>query len=88
MYRYIDDFNLEDDETFQKILLCLNQLNQNMTLKNDKDLLSLMVKEAYLKHRLSIKAKSGSDTELMLSVVMSLLIEQSNDVERLSSIIK
>lgn len=88
MYRYIDDFNLEDDETFQKILLCLNQLNQNMTLKNDKDLLSLMVKETYLKHRLSIKAKSGSDTELMLSVVMSLLIEQSNDVERLSSIIK
>ena len=88
MFRYIDDFNLEDDETFQKILLCLNQLNQNMTLKNDKDLLSLMVKETYLKHTLSIKAKSGSDTELMLSVVMSLLIEQSNDVERLSSIIK
>lgn len=29
-----------------------------------------------------IKAKSGSDTELMLSTLMALLIEQSKEIER------
>ena len=88
MYRYIDDFLLEDDEIYQKIMINLNQFLDKMSSEEDKDLLCEMIKEAYLKYKPAINSKAGSDTELSLSLIMSLLAEQSNELDRLSSIKK
>jgi len=45
-----------------------------------------MIVNCYHKYHNSIRTKSYSDIELMLATIMSLLLEQSNEIERLSSI--
>lgn len=47
-----------------------------------------MLSNYYYKYHNSIKVKSESDTERMFSTSMSLLIEQSIELERLGSLVK
>ncbi|HYF99389.1 MAG TPA: hypothetical protein VD815_04800 [Candidatus Saccharimonadales bacterium] len=50
--------------------------------------MSRMLSDCFHKNHNSIKVKSRCDPELMLSTVMSLLIEQSNEIKRLGSLTK
>ena len=81
MYRNIDDFPLEKDGTFQRIMNKLNSFLDNMSPKEDKELFLRMVKEAYFKHNKSIKTNADSNTELMLSTIMALLIEENKEIK-------
>lgn len=86
MYRYFDpsdDQFLKNDETYQRIVNQLNPFILNLNSEEDKERMLRMLLNCYHKYRNSIKAKSRSDNELMLSTMMSLLIEQSNEIERL-----
>ncbi|MDN5845553.1 MAG: hypothetical protein L0H53_04685 [Candidatus Nitrosocosmicus sp.] len=47
-----------------------------------------MISECYHIHHNSIKSKSGSDTELIFSTIMSILIGQSNEIEILNLLSK
>lgn len=91
MYRYFDpadDSFLRNEETFQRIIEQLNPFISNLNSEEDRQLMLRMLSSCYHKYHNSINVKSGSDIELMLSAVMSLLIEQSNEIERLSLIAK
>jgi hypothetical protein len=88
MYRYINDFPLEKDETFQRIMNKLTGFLDNTSLKEDKELLLRMVKEVYFKHDKSIKTNADSSTELMLSTIMALLIEHNKEIKILDLLLK
>ena len=90
MYRYIDDFPcpLEKDETFQRIMNKLNSFLDNMSSKEDKELLLRMVKEVYFKHHKSIKTNADSNTELMLSTIVALLMEHNKEIKILDMLTK
>jgi hypothetical protein len=86
MYRYFDssdDSFLKNDEIYQKIINKLDPIVSNLNSEGDKQLMLKMISDSYHKYHNSIRAKSQSDTELMMSTIMSLLIEQSNELERL-----
>ena len=91
MYRYFDpsdDSFLKNEETFQRVNKILNLFSSNLNSEEDKRLMSKMLSNSYHKYPDSIRAKSGSDTELMLSTIMSLLIEQSSEIDSLSLLAK
>jgi hypothetical protein len=88
VYRYIDDFPLERDGTFQRIMNNLNNFLDNMSLKEDKGLLLSMVKEVYFKHDKSIKTNVYSNTKLMLSTIMALLMEHNKEIKILDMLTK
>lgn len=50
--------------------------------------MSGMPSSCYHKYHNSIKTKAKGDAELMLSTMMALLIEQSNELERLGLLTK
>jgi hypothetical protein len=89
MYRYFDhseDSFLQNDEIYQKIVKLLDPFTSNLNSEEDKQLMLKMISNCYHKYHNSIKLKCASDPELMLSTVMSILIEQSNEIERWSSL--
>lgn len=89
MYRYIDssdDSFLKNDKTYKRLNEQLNSFISNLTQEEDKQLMLKMISKCYHKFHNSIRTKSQSDTELLLSTTMALLIEQSNEIERLKSI--
>ena len=89
MYRYIDssdDSFLKNDDTYKRLKEQLNPFISNLKPEEDKQLMLKMISNCYHKFHNSIKTKSQSDTELLLSTTMALLIEQSNEIERLKSI--
>ncbi len=81
MYRYIDDIPLERDDVFQKIITKLNDYIENISSKEDKELLLRMVKKVYLNNNKAIKAKAFDDTYLIFSIIIALLIEQSKEID-------
>ena len=88
MYRYIDDFPLEKVETFQRIMNNLNSFLDNISSKEDKGLLLRIIKEVYFKHHKSIKTNADSNTELMLSTIMALLMEHNKEIKILDMLTK
>jgi hypothetical protein len=88
MYRYIDssdDSFLQNDEIYQRIMKQLNPFISNLKSGEDEQLMLKMISECYQKYHKSIKTRSQSDTELMLSTIMALLVEQDKEIERLNS---
>jgi hypothetical protein len=83
VYRYINDFPAENNKTYQRIMNKLDDLIINTLTKEDKELFLTMIKEAYFKHGNAINSKAEGDTQLMLSTIMALLIEQDKDIEKL-----
>jgi hypothetical protein len=86
MYRcfdHSDDSFLQKDETYQRIVEQLDSFILNLELE-DRQLALKMISNCYHEFHNSIKTKSQSDTELLASTTMTLLIEQSNKIERLS----
>jgi hypothetical protein len=91
MYRYIDpsdDSFLKDDEIYRRLKKQLNPFISNLKSEEDKQLILTMISNCYHTYYQSIKTKSESDGELLLSAIMALLIEQSNELERLSLLTK
>ena len=89
MYRYIDssdDSFLKNDKTYKRLNEQLNSFISNLTQEEDKQIMLKMISNCYHKFHNSIRTKSQSDTELLLSTTMALLIEQSNEIERLKNI--
>lgn len=85
MYRYFDpteDSFLQNDNTYQRIKELINPFISN--LKPEEDILK-MIANCYHNYYRSIGTKSESDTGLLLSTIMSLLIEQSKEIERLTT---
>jgi hypothetical protein len=86
MYRY---FESKDNDSFlmQDPVYCdiMRKLDGFMAALNidDKALLSQLISECYHKHHKAIQAKSHNDIELFHSLIMTLLIEQSNEIKRL-----
>lgn len=78
-----DDSYLKNDEIYQRIVDQLNPFISNLNSEDDKQLLLRMISSCYHKYHNLIKAKSESDTELMLSTLMALLIGQSNEIDKL-----
>lgn len=89
MYRYIDsedDSFLNNDSTYQRIKEQLNPITSNLKSEEDKQLILKMTGNCYHKFHSSIRTNSVSDTELLLSTLMSLLLEQNKEIERLGRI--
>jgi hypothetical protein len=87
MYRYFDpvkDSFLQNDNTYQRILEQLNPVTFN--LKPEEDIVK-MISNCYHKYHGSIRSKSESDTDLLLSTIMSLLMGQNKEIERLTTTI-
>jgi hypothetical protein len=59
-----------------------------MPSKEDKGLHLRMVKEAYFKHNKSIKTNADSNTELMLSTILALLMEHNKKIKILDMLPK
>lgn len=89
MYRYFDpkeDSFLNNDNTYQRILEQLKPITSNLKSEEEKQLMLKMISNCYHRLHNSIRTKSKSDTGLLLSTIMSLLLEQSIEIERLSII--
>ncbi|MDQ3084923.1 MAG: hypothetical protein M3Q77_08940 [Thermoproteota archaeon] len=85
MFRYLDtadDSFLQKDKDYNRLLKKLNNFTEYLP-SEDKELLLKIINEVYYKYQKSILTKSESDTELMLSTLMALLVKQDFDIERL-----
>ena len=88
MYR---NFEPKDNDSFlmQDPIYCniLRKLDEFMAALSidDKALFSKVISECYHKHYNQIKSKSSNDSELFYSLIMALLIEQSNEIKRLQN---
>ncbi len=88
MFRYFDtsdDCLLQNDKNHNKIIKKLNNLTEGLS-SADKKLLLKMVNEAYYKYQKSIQTRSESDTELMISTIMALLVEQNKELSKFNEI--
>lgn len=89
MYRYLDpdeDSFLQNDKTYQRIVEQLNPFLSNLESEEDKRLMLGMISNCYHKHHNSIRTKSKSDTELMFSTILALLLERTKEIESLKKI--
>ena len=85
MFRYfdtIDDSLLQNDKNHNKIIKKL----KNITSSADTELLLKLINEVYYKCQKSIQTKSESDTELLISTIMALLVEQNKDLSKFNEI--
>ena len=88
MFRYFDtsdDSLLQNDQNHNKIVKKLNNLTDGLS-SADKELLLKMVNEVYFKYQKSIQTKSESDTELMISTIMALLVKQNKELSKFHEI--
>ena len=89
MYRYIDasdNSHLIKDEEYNRIKKNLDGFMARLPSSKDKELLFEMVSKVYYKRHKAIQTKSESDTELLLSTLMAILIEQNLEIKRLSNL--
>ncbi|MDQ3083457.1 MAG: hypothetical protein M3Q77_01420 [Thermoproteota archaeon] len=77
----------QKDETYKRIIKKLDDFMTRLPSPKDKELLLGMISEAYYKHHKAIQTKSESDTELLLSTLMAIIIEQNVEIKRLEQII-
>jgi len=87
MFRYfdtLDDSLLQNNKNHNKIIKKLNNITEGLS-SADKELLLKLINEAYYKYQKSIQTKSESDTEIMISTIMALLVEQNKDLSKVNS---
>jgi len=87
MFKYLDNSDsshLQCDDVYKTIMRKLNDFIDYLPSSKDKELLLKMVNEVYYKRYKSIGDKSESDTEVMLSMIMALLIEQKKEIKKLN----
>jgi len=74
-----DDTFSQEDKDYNRIIKKLEDLTGSLQY-TDKELLLKMIFTVYYKYHKSILTKSESDTELMLSMLMALLVEQNKEL--------
>ena len=81
MFRHTDSFDdfTQNDKDYNRILRELNYFTDGLPTA-DKELLFKMVNKVYYNCQRSILTYSESDTELMLSLVMALIVEQNREL--------
>ncbi len=87
MFRYLDasdDSFLQKNKDYNRVLKKLNNFKECLP-SEDKELLLKMINEVYYKYQKSILTKSESDTELLLSTLMAIIMEQNLEIRRLSA---
>lgn len=87
MYCWInasDDPWLKTDEPYERVIQWLEPLLEALNGKADKQITNKLISECYCTYRKSIVAKSKSDSELILSLLMSILINRGLELEILS----
>ena len=88
MFRYfdtLDDSLLQNDKNHNKIIKKLNKITDGLS-SADKELLLKLVNEVYYKYQKSIQTKSESDTEIMISTIIALLVEQNKELSKFNEI--
>ena len=87
MFRYLDasdDSFLQKNKDYNRVLKKFNNFKECLP-SEDKELLLKMINEVYYKYQKSILTKSESDTELLLSTLMAIIMEQNLEIRRLST---
>jgi hypothetical protein len=87
MFRHLDtldDSLLQNDKNHNKIIKKLNNITDGLS-SADKELLLKLVNEVYYKYQKSIQTKSESDTELLISTIMALLVAQNKELSKVNS---
>jgi len=82
MFRHTDSFDdsfSHNDKDYTRILKELNYFTDVLPTA-DKKLLFKMIDKVYYKYLRSILTYSESDTELMLSLVIALIVEQNKEL--------
>ncbi len=88
MFRYfdiLDDSLLQNNKNHNKIIKKLNNITEGLS-SADKELLLKLINEVYYKYQKSIQTKSESDTEIMISTIIALLVEQNKDLNKFNEI--
>jgi hypothetical protein len=88
MFRYfdtLDDSILQNNKNHNKIIKKLNNITEGLS-SADKELLLKLINKVYYKYQKSIQTKSESDTEIMISTIMALLVEQNKDLNKFNEI--
>lgn len=88
MFRYFDtsdDSSLQNNKNHNKIIKKFNNFTEGIS-SADKELLLKMVNEVYYKYQKSIQTKSESDTELMISTIIALLVAQNKELSKFNEI--
>lgn len=86
MFRYLDisdDSFLQKDKDYNRILKKLKIFTEGLQ-STDKELVLKMINRIYYKYHKSILTNSESDTELFLSTLMALLVEQNKELSKFS----
>lgn len=86
MFRWInasDDSWLKTDKLYERVIQWLEPLLEALNGKADKQIINKLISEFYCTYRKSIVAKSNSDSELILSLITSILTKQGLELERL-----
>jgi hypothetical protein len=84
MFRYfdtLDDSLLQNNKNHNKIIKKLNNITEGLS-SADKELLLKLINEVYYKYQKSIQTKSESDTEIMISTIIALLVEQNKELSK------
>jgi hypothetical protein len=87
MFRYfdtLDDSLLQNDKNHNKIIKKLKNITEGLS-SADNELLLKLINEVYYKYQKSIQTKSESDTELLISTIMALLVEQNKELSKVNS---
>ena len=82
MFRYLDPTDKtfsQEDKDYNRIIKKLENLTEGLQ-STEKVLLLKMIFTVYYKYHKSILTKSESDTELTLSMLMALLVEQNKEL--------
>ena len=88
MFRYfdtLDDSLLQNNKNHNKIIKKLNNITEGLS-SADKELLLKLINKVYYKYQKSIQTKSESDTEIMISTIIALLVEQNKELSKFNEI--
>jgi hypothetical protein len=85
MHRYFDGSETPKDKTYQSIMRRLNSFMECLPIEEDKQLLSNMISDCYCKYNKAINAKKKDDPSLVMSLIMSLLVDQQLAIGKLKN---
>jgi hypothetical protein len=71
------------DSTYSKIISNWTEFMDSLPSDEDKQLLLGIMSKCYFKHQKSIKAYGISDYELFTALLMSILLDQQNQIDEI-----
>jgi hypothetical protein len=71
------------DSTYSKIISNWTEFMDSLPSDEDKQLLLGIMSKCYFKHQKSMKAYGISDYELFTALLMSILLDQQNQIDEI-----